>query len=163
MAMARETCDGTRALTRLLGAFFVLLAAGLVAACTTAGTIPTGAPASAGGEQPQQGFVVFTDIPMPADASVELDRTIVLGTGEDWMGSVTIRAKTDLVSVFDFYREQMPQFGWKELTVLRSATSVLTYTRGERIATIQIESGTGPLSGSHIIFSVSPLRAQPQT
>jgi hypothetical protein len=159
MAMARDNCDGTRALTRLLGAFFALL----VTACTTAGTIPTGAPVSAGGEQPQQGFVVFTDIPMPADASVELDRTIVLGTGEDWMGRVTIRAKTDLVSVFDFYREQMPQFGWKELTVLRSATSVLTYTRGERIATIQIESGTGPLSGSHIIFSVSPLRAQPQT
>ena len=82
MAIARETCDGTRALTRLLGAFFALL----VAACTTAGTVPTGAPASANGEQPQQGFVVFTDIPMPADASVELDRTIVLGTGEDWMG-----------------------------------------------------------------------------
>ena len=100
---------------------------------------------------------------MPADASVELDRTIVLGTDEDWMGRVTIKAKTDLVIVFDFYREQMPQFGWKELTVLRSATSVLTYTRGDRIATIQIESGTRPLSGSHIIFSVSPLRAQPQT
>jgi hypothetical protein len=159
MAIAQETCDRTRAVTRLLGTVFALL----VAACTTAGTIPTGAPASIDGEQPQQGFVVFTDIPMPADASVELDRTIVLGTGEDWMGRVTIRAKTDLVSVFDFYREQMPQFGWNELTVLRSATSVLTYTRGGRIATIQIESGTRPRSGSYIIFSVSPLRAQPQT
>ena len=135
----------------------------LAAACTTAGTVPTGSPASADGEQPQQGFVVFTDIPMPADASVELDQTIVLGTGEDWMGRVTIKAKTGLTSVFDFYREQMPQFGWQELTVLRSATSVLTYTRGERIATIQIETKAGPFSGSRIIFSVSPRGAQPQT
>ncbi len=146
-------------LARALIPMFALLAA----ACTTAGTVPTGAPASADGEQPQQGFVVFTDIPMPADASVELDQTIVLGTGEDWMGRVTIQAKTGLTSVFDFYREQMPQFGWKELTVLRSATSVLTYTRGDRIATIQIETKAGPFSGARIIFSVSPRGAQPQT
>lgn len=93
---------------------------------------------------------------MPADASIVLDQTIVLGTGEEWMGRVTIKAKTGLTSVFDFYREQMPQFGWKELTVLRSATSVLTYSRDERIATIQIESNKQLFKGSRIIFSVSP-------
>ena len=155
MAITWGNLDRTRALTRILVCLFVLL----VGACSTAGTVPTGAPASVDGEQAEQGFVVFTDIPMPADASVQLDRTIVLGTGEDWMGRVTIRAKSDLVNVFDFYREQMPQFGWKELTVLRSATSVLSYTRGERIATIQIEAG--PRSGSNITFSVSPLHTQP--
>ena len=159
MAMIPAVCSKKLTVTKALLPLFALLAA----ACTTAGTVPTGAPASADGEQPQQGFVVFTDIPMPADASVELDKTIVLGTGEDWMGRVTIQTKTGLTSVFDFYREQMPQFGWKELTVLRSATSVLTYTRGARIATIQIETKVGPFSGARIIFSVSPRGAQPQT
>ncbi len=152
MYITWQLCKLIQSQTRVLGTLFALV----VAACSTAGTIPTGAPASAEGEQPQQGFVVFTDIPMPADASIVLDQTIVLGTGEEWMGRVTIKAKTGLTSVFDFYREQMPQFGWKELTVLRSATSVLTYSRDERIATIQIESNKQLFKGSRIIFSVSP-------
>ena len=141
-----------RVLTPLLALFFI--------ACSSSGTVSTGAPASEGEEQPQQGFVIFTDIPMPANASVELDRTIVLGTGEEWMGRVTMKAKTSFTSVFDFYSEQMPEFGWKELTVLRSGTSVLTYERGERIATIQIQAGSKVRSNTLIIFSVSPRRLQ---
>ena len=159
MVITRQLRNRIWSQTRVL----VPLLALIVAACTTAGTIPTGTPASSDGEQPQQGFVVFTDIPMPADASIVLDQTIVLGTGEKWMGRVTIKAKTGLTSVFDFYREQMPQFGWKELTVLRSATSVLTYSRDNRIATIQIEANKQLFRGSRIIFSVSPHGIQSQT
>ena len=86
MAIAWGNLDRTRALTRILVCLFVLL----VGACSTAGTVPTGAPASVDGEQAEQGFVVFTDIPMPADASVQLDRTIVLGTGVKGTGVIDV-------------------------------------------------------------------------
>ena len=63
MAMIPTVYSKKLTVTKALLPLFALLAA----ACTTAGTVPTGAPASADGEQPQQCFVVFTDIPMPAD------------------------------------------------------------------------------------------------
>ena len=47
-----------------------------------------------------------------------------------------------------------PNYGWISITAVQSETSVLTYEKGSRVATIQIEQGT--LSGSKISVTVSP-------
>jgi hypothetical protein len=48
----------------------------------------------------------------------------------------------------------MPRFGWFPVTTVRAETSVLTYARGGRIATIQVWGRT--LAGSTVSMTISP-------
>jgi hypothetical protein len=56
--------------------------------------------------------------------------------------------------VFDFYRYEMPNFGWKEITSIRSDISLITYERGERIANVRIDSSSA--RGTEVWVTVSP-------
>jgi hypothetical protein len=56
--------------------------------------------------------------------------------------------------MFDFFKQRTGEFGWREITSVRSATSVLTYSREQRIMTIQIL--TRPLLGTRIDITMSP-------
>jgi len=55
---------------------------------------------------------------------------------------------------YDFYFSEMPRFGWSTVTTVRGETSVLTYTRGPRVATIQIWPRT--ITGAMVSMTVSP-------
>ena len=105
------------------------------------------------------GFTTFPDMPMAAGGEIDVDKTLIFGAGEGWFGRLVINASTDAGQMFNFYKESLPGFGWQEITSIRAATSVLTYSRQERIATIQIQSRT--LRGSEISITVSP-RGIPQ-
>ena len=60
--------------------------------------------------------------------------------------------------MFDFYKKNASGFGWEEITSVRSKVSVLTYTRGERVMTVQIADRW--LWGSEVELTVSPRGAQ---
>jgi hypothetical protein len=100
------------------------------------------------------GFARFTDIPVPPKNSIDLDRTLVFGTEKDWIGRVSLSSSMGVSEVYDFYKREMPRFGWSELTSVRSATSVLSYQMDSRIATIQV---TGQrFGGSTVDFWMNP-------
>jgi hypothetical protein len=48
----------------------------------------------------------------------------------------------------------MPRFGWFPVTTVRAETSVLTYARADRIATIQVQGRT--ITGSIVSMTISP-------
>jgi hypothetical protein len=56
--------------------------------------------------------------------------------------------------LFDFYKAQMPTFNWQEISSIRAAISVLTWQRGDRIATIQIDDTT---LGAEVILTIGPV------
>ena len=102
---------------------------------------------------PPPSFSHFTDIPIPENSVMNVERTFLLGAGEDWTGRLVFSTPYGLNRLFDFYMSEMPKFGWSEITVVRSQTSVLTFKRNNRIATIQL---SGDKSSSHIDLTVSP-------
>jgi hypothetical protein len=104
--------------------------------------------------QPAPGFTQLTDIPMPARATIDLGRTLILGSEDGWIGRVALSTRASLNDLYDFYEREMTRFGWRKLTSVRSATSVLTYSRDKRIATIAISGTT--LGGSTADVTVSP-------
>jgi hypothetical protein len=79
---------------------------------------------------------------------------LLLNTGEQWIGRAVLKSKLDTVQAFEYYLSNMPTHGWISITAVQSETSVLTYEKGSRVATIQIERGT--LRGSQISVTVSP-------
>lgn len=106
----------------------------------------------------QASFTRFPDLPMPVKAELDMSKTLVFGTNDAWIGRMVISSSHGSNDMFDFYKQEMPGFGWQEITSVRSETSVMTYTRGERVATIQIASAT--LKGAKVTITVSPKGAE---
>lgn len=96
----------------------------------------------------------YADIPISANDQLAVDRSLLLNTGEQWIGRAVLKSQLDTVQAFEYYMANMPSQGWIRITSVQSETSVLTYEKGNRVATIQIKPGT--LSGSLISVTVSP-------
>jgi hypothetical protein len=113
-----------------------------------------------GSQERVPGFSTFPDIPMPLKGEIDMDKTLIFGTGDSWFGRLVINAPHNTGDMFDFYRNGLPGLGWQEITAVRASASVLTYSRNERVATIQIESAT--IRGSVSSITISP-RGLPAT
>ena len=99
-------------------------------------------------------FSDFTDIPRPSSATMDLDRTLIFGNADSWVGRLAFTSRMTTIELFDFFKQEMPRFGWEEVTSVRSTVSVLSYRRMDRVAMMQIKSGT--LYGSSAELTVSP-------
>ena len=135
----------------LLAALWFLM--GFLAACAdTAEMTPSSK--SPLGEAGEPSFAQFTDIPIPAAAKLDLDKTLILGAREAWVGRLAITTSASTTELYDFYHREMPRFGWAVMTLMRGVVSVLTYSRANRIATVQITRST--LGGARVNLTVSP-------
>ncbi len=112
------------------------------------------APAADKDKGQHAGFAQFSDIAVPPGAKMDVERTLVLGARDAWIGRLAITSGMAATAAYDFVIREMPKFGWAEITSVRSETSVITYTRGDRVATVQIVGRT--LGGSQIDVTVSP-------
>jgi hypothetical protein len=132
---------------------------GLLGACSSGFNLGNTTPEEATGDAPTQptpviAFTRFPDLPIPPGGEIDLEKTFVFGSNESWFGRLTVDSTLDPNELFNFFKQEVPGFGWQEFTSIRSALSVLTYTRNRRVATIQI---TGRLlSGASASITVSP-------
>ncbi len=122
-----------------------------VAGCADDGA---GSPASNKEKGLLAGFAQFSDIAVPPGAKMDVDRTLVLGARDAWIGRLAFTIGMAPTAAYDFVIREMPKFGWSEITSVRSGSSVITYSRGDRIATVQIDART--LGGSQVHMTVSP-------
>ena len=134
----------------------------LLVTCSKSGTLSNSVPPAhtAPGKSTQPSFAQFPDIPIPAEAEMDVDRTLVLGSGEHWLGRLALKTGNDANAMFNFYKRKMPERAWQEITSVRSSISVLTFSRGERIATIQIQGRT--LRGAEVLLTMSPRERTPK-
>ncbi|MBT6096306.1 MAG: hypothetical protein HOH04_15580 [Rhodospirillaceae bacterium] len=100
----------------------------------------------------------FPDIPVPSGTKINMEKTLVFGN-KPWYGQLALEASANANQMFDFYRENLSQYGWQEVTSVRAPTSILTYATDDRVLAIAIQGGT--ISGSNVTVTVSP-RGQPQ-
>lgn len=106
------------------------------------------------------GFGRFTDIPVPKGADMDADRSLVLGSREAWVGRLVLHVTDTPATMYDFYARQMPGFGWRPITSLRGEVSTLTFQRGDRVATVELQSRT--LWGSEVRLTMSPQHGDAQ-
>lgn len=127
----------------------------LVAGCTPGdGPVSTSGTSTGSSSRTAAGFAQFPDIAVPAGAKMDVERSLVLGARDDWIGRLSMNTGGSTSDSYDFFLREMPKFGWQEITTVRSEVSVLTYSRSDRIATIQIRRKT--LGGSAVDITVSP-------
>ena len=133
-------------------AFVVMLA---LPSCTLhEGPAPSDTGTISASERTNVGFAQFPDIAVPAGATMDVERSLVLGARDAWIGRLSMNTGQSPAVSYDFFLQEMLKYRWEEITTVRSQTSVLTFSRDSRIATIQIRKKT--LGGSKIDVTVSP-------
>jgi hypothetical protein len=105
--------------------------------------------------EPAAGFTQFPDLPFPPGAQMDIENTFIVGSGESWYGQTSIETNLGTNSAFDFYKQQLPDHGWVELSSVRAQTSILTYTREHRVLAIQLAHGNS-LTKTNVLITVSP-------
>jgi len=99
-------------------------------------------------------FTLLADIPIPPGAKLDVEKSLVLGDLDRWTGRVILDVDESSTKAFALYQAEMPNFGWQPIMSVQAGVSVLTFTRSERAATIQIENRT--LRGSTVSITVAP-------
>lgn len=105
-----------------------------------------------GALQPVPNFAQFKDIPVPEKATMDLKKTLLFGN-EPPIGRLTFSAPYSQVNLFDFYMQEMPKFGWQEITTVRTENSSLIFSKDNRIATIRLTSTA--VTGTEVVFNIS--------
>lgn len=124
---------------RTLRAVLLGLSVVAVTGCGTRTSLPQ---TQAGDPQQQPDFSLLTDIPIPSGATMDNERSLILGDKDRWTGRVVMKLWKSAPDANVFYQSQMPAFGWEPIMAATSGVSVMAYVRGDRAATVQIESST---------------------
>ncbi len=109
-------------------------------------------------DQPLANTQLLTDIPIPNNATMDNERSIILADRDHWVGRLVMRFWQNTGELTGFYQAQMPGFGWEPIMSVTSAASILTFTHGDHAATVQIEDSTMGLK-SQVSITVAPRQA----
>ena len=83
------------------------------------------------------------------------EESIIISRKIGWSGRLVFETTEDQIEVFDFFRNELPKFGWKKLSEIRSDSSLLNYSNKNRLASIQIVDNT--FFGSTVSITVTEL------
>ena len=127
----------------------------LLGGCATSGDSPTGTPDEVNEIQAQ----LLGDMPLPAGARIMGTDSLIIGRGDNWVGRVVLNGLQSPTDIYAFFQSEYPKSGWTTVTAIKSKTSILVFTKGDRTSTVEINEGslTGPKS--IIIITASPKNA----
>lgn len=83
-------------------------------------------------------FTQFDDVPIPANAALNLEESLILGTEGGWIGRLSLEVDYEMADMYGFYTEEMEKFGWEQLTTVRSKITTMTYRLKNRVSTITL-------------------------
>ena len=105
----------------------------------------------------EDSFAQFQDIPIPENSIMIVEKTLLLGEKDNWIGRLVITNPNKPAKMFDFFKQKLSDYNWIEITSVRSTTSVLTYSLNKRVMTIQIE----PIKYSNLYQSTISITMSP--
>ena len=82
----------------------------------------------------------FADIPIAGGDSIDISRSLLLNSGEQWIGQAVIQSSQSIEAAFSYYSDEMPTYGWSLITSVQSKISVLNYEKGARFASVKIDA-----------------------
>ena len=127
----------------------------LLGACASSGDSPSGTPSEVQEVQTQ----LLGDMPLPAASKIVGSDSLIIGRGDSWVGRVTLSGVQTPTDIYAFFQSEYPKAGWTTISAVKSKTSILVFTKGDRTATVELSEGslTGPKT--IIIITSSPKNA----
>ena len=136
-----------RALALCLSAF--------LGACASSGDSPTGTSSEVQETQTQ----LLGDMPLPVASKIIGSDSLIIGRGDSWVGRAMLSGVQTPTDIYAFFQSEYPRAGWTTVSAVKSKTSILVFTKGDRTATVELNEGpfTGPKT--IIVITSSPKNA----
>ena len=80
----------------------------------------------------------ISDIPIPSKSIIDLEKTFILGKGDDWMGRISLINKGNVEEIYSFFLNEMIKFKYKEKSSIRSDVSTLIFENKKKAIFIKI-------------------------
>lgn len=103
-------------------------------------------------------FSEFDDIPIPENAMMDLSKTEIYGKDENWVGKLIFESPYDTIGLYDFFKTELPNFGWVEVASTHGISPVLVYGRYPRIVLISIHPKRSGGSVTTLTMTPAPKR-----
>ena len=97
----------------------------------------------------------INDIPFLKNSKINIEKSLILGEGKSWSGQISLNVPEPKPSVFNFYVNNIEDFGWKEQTTIRGETSILNYV-GDNNRVVIISVSEARFNSAEVLISVSP-------
>lgn len=121
----------------------------LLAACASSGDSPTGTPSEVQEIQSQ----LLGDMPLPAASKIIGSDSLIIGRGDNWVGRVVLSGVQTPTDIYAFFQAEYPRAGWTTVSAVKSKTSILVFTKGDRTSTVELNDG--PFTGPKTIITIT--------
>ncbi|MCW5625249.1 MAG: hypothetical protein KIT73_11090, partial [Burkholderiales bacterium] len=124
----------TRVMTRAwvpaaaLGLLFALGGCANMGGMGTKSSGDAGATTGTASAPAQANYQPVSDIPIPPGTKINTERSLILGSPDQWIGKIVLVMDRPTTQAYSYYLEQMPSFGWEQITAVQGKTSVMTFT-----------------------------------
>ena len=100
--------------------------------------------------------LLFNQMPLPRDARISPDKSLILGEGDNWAGRIELSSSMEPLEASAFFTTEYPKHGWQLISSTKAKLSILVFTGSTRTLTLEITEG-GPLAAkSMIVMTVAP-------
>ena len=89
---------------------------------------------------------------LPPGARILHDQSMVIGSGNNWVGRVVIDSAREPAAAFSYFLDNYPTQGWTLLSAVRAKTSVMVFTKQEHNVTIEIQESNMLNGGAAIVI-----------
>jgi hypothetical protein len=100
--------------------------------------------------------LLFNQMPLPKDARISPEKSIILGEGDNWAGRIELSSSMEPLEASAFFTTEYSKRNWTLVSSTKAKLSILVFTSTTRSLTIEIKEG-GPLAAkSMIVMTVAP-------
>ena len=78
------------------------------------------------------------DFPLTEDSEIQMDNTVILGSGDLWAGQIVLLSESSPVELIKFFTESAKSSGWTLGSSTISEIVLLVFNSDKRIATVEI-------------------------
>lgn len=98
----------------------------------------------------------FNQMPLPKDARISPDKSLILGEGDNWAGRIELSSSLEPLEASAFFVIEYPKHGWQLISSTKAKLSIIVFSNSTRTLTLEITEG-GPLAAkSMIVMTVAP-------
>ena len=87
--------------------------------------------------------LMFNQMPLPKDARISPDKSLILGEGDNWAGRIELSSTMEPLEASAFFITEYPKYGWQLVSSTKAKLSILVFTSSTRTLTFEITEG-GP-------------------
>ena len=134
-----------------------LCALSTIVALAACSSTPVATTSPAGTEPARLAADGWGNTPLPLGAEINHKDSLILGSGEQWVGRLVLDVGRDAEKAFKYFNETYPGRGWNLVTSVRGDTSLLVFANAERSLSIEIRSGQF-WGGGNAVITATPHR-----